>query len=79
MGFNSGFKGLNYNRDCAYANGFRSPLKLRREMLWSIAYVAIGPIWGEQLWLKGFLGFEPRVVKLKLTMGYRVKQKSPNL
>jgi len=37
-------------------------------MLRSIAYVAIGPIWGEQIWLEGFLGFEPRVVKLKLTM-----------
>jgi len=24
----------------------------------------MGPIWGKQLWLEGFLGFEPRVVKL---------------
>ena len=37
-------------------------------MLRSIVYDAMGPIWGEQLWLEGFLGFEPRVVKLKLTM-----------
>ena len=37
-------------------------------ILRSAAYVAIGPIWGEQLWLEGLLGFEPRVVKLKLTI-----------
>ena len=37
-------------------------------MLKSIAYVPIGLIWGEKLLLKVFLGFEPRVVKLKLTM-----------
>ena len=37
-------------------------------MLSSIVYDVMGPIWGEQLWLEGFLGFEPRVVKLKLTM-----------
>ena len=30
--------------------------------------MVIGPIWGEQLWLEGFLGFETRVVKLKLTL-----------
>jgi hypothetical protein len=38
-------------------------------MLRSVVYVVIGPIWGEQLWLEGFLRFEPRVVKLKLTIG----------
>jgi len=37
-------------------------------ILRSIAYMVIGPIWGEQLWLEGFLGFETRVVKLKLTL-----------
>jgi len=37
-------------------------------MLRSIVYEAIGPIWGEQLWLEGFPVFEPGVVKLKLTM-----------
>jgi len=39
----------------------------------SVAYVAIGPIWGKRLWLEGFLGSEPRVVKLKSAMDYRVK------
>jgi hypothetical protein len=29
-------------------------------MLESIVYDAMGPIWGEELWLGGFLGFEPR-------------------
>jgi hypothetical protein len=35
----------------------------------SIAYEAIIPIWGggeAQLWLESFLGFEPRMVMLKL-------------
>jgi hypothetical protein len=31
-------------------------------------HMVIGPIWGEQLWLEGFLGFKPRVVKLKFTL-----------
>jgi len=53
----------------AYANDFRSLLKIQRGMLRSISYDAVGPIWGKQLWLEGFLGFEPRVVKLKLKMG----------
>jgi len=39
-------------------------------MLRSIACVAIGSVWGEQLWLEDFLGFQPRVVKLKLTMNH---------
>jgi hypothetical protein len=42
-------------------------------MLRSIAYIATGSVWGEQLMLEGFLGFEPRVVKLKLTLDYRIK------
>jgi len=33
-------------------------------MLSLIAYVEICPIWREQIWLEGFLGFETRVVKL---------------
>jgi hypothetical protein len=44
-------------------------VNLNASMRRSIVYDAMGPIWGEQLWLGGFLGFEPRVVKLKLTMG----------
>jgi len=48
-------------------------------MLKPIVYVAIGPIGGGgQLWLESFLGFEARVVKLKLKTDYRVKN-SPNL
>ena len=44
-------------------------VKFNASMLRSIVYDAVGPIWGEQLWLEGFLGFEPRVVVLKLKMG----------
>ena len=47
-------------------------------MLRSIAYMAVGPMWGEQLWLEGFLGFEPRVVKLKLTMNHPLKNSRLN-
>ena len=43
-------------------------VKFNASMLKSIVYDAMGPIWGKQLWLEGFLRFEPRVVKLKLTM-----------
>jgi hypothetical protein len=28
-------------------------------VLKSIVYDTMGPIWGEKLWLEGFLGFEP--------------------
>ena len=43
-------------------------------MLGSVAWVAIGPIWREKLSLEGFLGFEPRVVELKLTIDYPRKK-----
>jgi hypothetical protein len=43
-------------------------VKFNASMLRPIVDDALDPIWGEQLWLEGFLGFEPRVVKLKLTM-----------
>jgi len=58
-----------YSMDYVYANGFMSWLKNSdASMLRSIAIVAIRHIWCEQLCMEGFLGFEPRVVKLKVTM-----------
>jgi hypothetical protein len=46
----------------------RSLKKSEATMPSSIAYGAICLVGEEQLWLEGFLVFEPRVVKLKLTM-----------
>jgi len=34
--------------------------------MWTIAQEAIGLIWEHNFWLEGFLGFEPRIVMLKV-------------
>jgi hypothetical protein len=57
--------GRTVNRFFAYANGFRSQLKIAMRAKVRATRGSIG----KQFWLVDFLGFEPRVVKLKLTKG----------
>jgi len=38
---------------------FAVVINFNASMLRFIVYDTMGPIWGDQLWLKGFLGFEP--------------------
>ena len=58
---------LNYNWDCAYANDFPSQLKTTWANGGPVAQEEISIMGGGTLlWLEGFLGFEHRMVTLKL-------------